>query len=151
MKTVWHPGYAAVIATLVATTAVLALVVVRQNQHQTELSYKASDLQEYVDGLKEDILELDWSYRLDVRTTAGWLAERQKRIGHATCLSKGMEVLDPAPFAGYPVCQMGCDLSVQTIAGVDVCVEEEFITAYNAPLRGVTETNNPNQMPRPVP
>ena len=143
MKTIWHCGYSSIIVALVAVTVILSATVYHQAKQQERLQDESDEYRDCFHEFEEEIDQLDWSYRLAIRTTASSIAKRQKSIGHATYLLKGIETLNPQPVAGYPVCQMGCDLSIQTVAGVDVCVEDKFIAAYNAALLGVSEKTTP--------
>lgn len=88
--------------------------------------------------------ELDEAYRQSIRYAGAWLAERQSDIGHATYLSKGMEMSDPKPVAGYPVCQLGCIVSYERVAGIDVNAEEALIAGYNRKLHALGKDSDPS-------
>jgi len=124
MNKAWHIAYVAVILVLIAVLLSLG------RQYRTQ-------------GCA--VNELDAAYRRSIRNAGAWLADRQHEIGHATYLYKGMPIQGFKPVAGNPVCQLGCIVSVDRVAGIDVNAERELIAGYNETMDKLKTNKGPNQ------
>ena len=124
MNKAWHIAYVSVILVLVAVLLSLS------RQHRTQGSA---------------VKELDAAYRRSIRNAGAWLADRQHEIGHATYLYKGMPMQGFKPVDGNPVCQLGCIISIDRVAGIDVNAEGELIVGYNEKIETLKTNKGPNK------
>jgi len=94
---------------------------------------------------KEHMYHLSQSYRQSIEQAARWIAERQAKLNRSTFFYKGIEMNGPKPFRGYPICQLGCIVSVDNASGIPVDAESLFIGAYNDALLKLTSATNTQQ------